>query len=61
MFGEFDFFKKEPADALIAEGTLKDCKTHLIKTVGHHLYFDNPKLTNDTWLPRFFEIEATKN
>lgn len=60
VFGEDDFFKREPADELVADGTLKDGRVLTAKGTGHHLYFDNPKLAVDLSLTRFFELEASR-
>jgi len=43
LYGEADFFKREFADTLVAEGTLAKAKVFTVPAAGHHPYIDNPE------------------
>ena len=59
MFGETDFFKREPADKLVNDGILKNARVMTLADTGHHAYIDNTKGLLEGLLKSYFEDEVT--
>mgnify|MGYP006888857811 CR=1 FL=1 len=60
MYGETDVFKREHADKLISDGTLKSSKVLTILNSGHHAYIDNTKGVVEALLNSYFEHDSMK-
>ena len=55
-YGEFDILKREQAEELVRDGTIRGA-VHVIKGAPHHLFLDSPEMTLTPVLKGFFELE----
>ena len=56
-----ELFKREPADKLVSDGTLKKARVLTIAESGHHAYVDNSKGTVEAILNSFLDNERKYN